>query len=166
MHVAWALAVLMLGLSAGAAHAQPKPQGVTEVFKCRAEDGQVTYTNDRRNAEKQKCELVTRQINVAPTLAKPPPQTTSRAPSSFPRESPGQSQSARERQREVLERELAAEQNALNQARQALAEQESVRSGDERNYARVLDRLQPYKETIENHEKNIQALQRELANLK
>ena len=166
MHYAWALGVLMLGLSAGAAHAQPKPQGVTEIFRCRAEDGQVTYTNDRRNAEKQKCELVTRQINVAPTLAKPQPQTTSRAPSSFPRETPGQSQSARERQREVLERELAAEQSALNQARQALAEQETVRSGDERNYARVLDRLQPYKETIENHEKNIQALQRELANLK
>jgi hypothetical protein len=166
MQRAWALGVLMLGLSAGAAHAQPKPQGVTEIFKCRAEDGQVTYTNDRRNAEKQKCELVTRQINVAPTLTKPPPQSTSRAPSSFPRETPGQSQGARERQREVLERELAAEQNALNQARQALAEQESVRSGDERNYARVLDRLQPYKETIENHEKNIQALQRELANLK
>lgn len=166
MQRAWALGVLMLGLSAGAAHAQPKPQGVTEIFKCRAENGQVTYTNDRRNAEKQKCELVTSQINVAPPLAKPQPQATSRAPSAFPRETPGQSQNARERQREVLERELAAEQNALNQARQALAEQETVRSGDERNYARVLDRLQPYKETIENHEKNIQALQRELANLK
>ena len=166
MHHAWALGVLMLGLSAGAAHAQQKPQGVTEIFKCRAENGQVTYTNDRRNAEKQKCELVTSQINVAPPFAKPQPQTTSRAPSSFPRETPGQSQGARERQREILERELAAEQKALNQARQALAEQETVRSGDERNYARVLDRLQPYKEAIENHEKNIQALQRELANLK
>jgi len=164
MHHAWALAVLMLGLVAGAAHAQQKPQSVTEIFKCRAENGQVTYTNDRRQAEKQKCQLVTSQINVAPPLTRP--QTASRSPSSFPRESPGESQSARERQRDILERELAAEQRALNQARQALAEQESVRTGDERNYARVLDRLQPYKETIENHEKNIQALQRELANLK
>jgi len=41
-----------------------------------------------------------------------------------------------------------------------------VRSGDERNYARVQERLQPYKETVENHQKNIQALQRELGNLK
>src|SRR5688572_657485 len=92
MQRAWTLGVLMLGLSAGAAHAQPKPQGVTEIFKCRAENGQVTYTNDRRNAEKQKCELVTRQINVAPPLAKPQPQATSRAPSSFPRETPGRSE--------------------------------------------------------------------------
>jgi hypothetical protein len=164
MHRAWALGVLMLGLSAGVAHAQPKPQGVTEIFKCRAENGQVTYTNERRQAEKQKCELVTSQINVAPPLAGP--QTASRSRSEFPRETPRESQSARERQREILERELAAEQKALAQARQALSEQETVRSGDERNYARVLDRLQPYKETIENHEKNIQALQRELANLK
>jgi hypothetical protein len=164
MHHAWALGVLMLGLSAGAAHAQPKPQGVTEIFKCRAENGQVTYTNERRQAEKQKCELVTSQINVAPPLAGP--QTASRSRSEFPRETPRESQSARERQREILERELAAEQKALAQARQALTEQETVRSGDERNYARVLDRLQPYKEAIENHEKNIQALQRELANLK
>ena len=101
MHHAWALAILMLGLSAGAVHAQPKPQGVTEIFKCRAENGQVTYTNDRRNAEKQKCELVTSQINVAPPFSRPP-QTAARTPSSFPRESPSQSQGARERQREIL----------------------------------------------------------------
>lgn len=138
------------------AHAQQ----VTEIFKCRNEQGQVTYTNDRRQAEKQKCELVTSQINVAPGRA---PQART---SGFPRESAGESASARERQRQILERELASEQQALNQAKQALAEQESVRTGDERNYARVLERLQPFKETVQNHEKNIQALQRELASLK
>jgi chromosome segregation ATPase len=73
---------------------------------------------------------------------------------------------ARERQREILEQELAAEQRALTQARQALAEQEAVRGGEERNYSRVESRLQPYKESVENHQKNIEALQRELANLK
>jgi hypothetical protein len=137
------------------AHAQQ----VTEIFKCRNEQGQVTYTNDRRQAEKQKCELVTSQINVAPRV----PQART---SGFPRESAGESASARERQRQILERELASEQQALNQAKQALAEQESARTGDERNYARVLERLQPFKETVQNHEKNIQALQRELGNLK
>jgi septal ring factor EnvC (AmiA/AmiB activator) len=73
---------------------------------------------------------------------------------------------ARERQREILQGELASEREALTRARQALAEQEAVRTGDERNYARVQERLQPFKDTIENHEKNIQALQRELGNLK
>lgn len=154
MHLAWALAVLVLGLSAVNALAQP----VTEIFKCRNEQGQVTYTNDRRQAEKQKCELVSRQqINVAPAQARSP---------GFPRESEHDSVNARLRQREVLQGELDSEREALTRARQSLAEQEAVRSGDERNYARVQERLQPFKDTIENHEKNIQALQREIGNLK
>jgi chromosome segregation ATPase len=154
MHRAWALAVLVLGLPAVTALAQP----VTEIFKCRNEHGQVTYTNDRRQAEKQKCELVTRQqVNVAPAQARSP---------GFPRESAHDSVNARERQREILQGELASERESLTRARQALVEQEAVRTGDERNYARVQERLQPFKDTVENHEKNIQALQRELGNLK
>ena len=137
-------------LSAGSAHAQ-----VSEVFKCRNDQGQITYTNDRRQAEKQKCTLVTSQgINVAP------------AGKSFPRETPKDNAKAKLRQREILEKELATEQQALVKARQALAEQQQVRGGDEKNYARVQERLQPFQETIDNHEKNIQALQRELGNLK
>lgn len=158
MYRAWALGALIAGLPAVNAHAQ---QGVNEIFKCRDDSGQITYTNDRRQAERQKCEPVASQINVAPSR----PPTAGRTPS-FPRETPQASASARERQRQVLENELAAEQLALKQAQQALAEQEAVRFGDERNYARVLERLQPYKDTVQNHEKNIQALQRELANLK
>ena len=66
MHRAWALGFLLAGLPAMNAHAQ-----VTEIFKCRDEQGQVVYTNDRRQAEKQKCELVTRQVNVAPSRMVP-----------------------------------------------------------------------------------------------
>jgi chromosome segregation ATPase len=159
MHRAWALGFLVLGLSAMDAHAQ---QGVTEIFKCRSESGQVTYTNDRRQAERQKCELVTSQINVAPPFSKP---QAARTPSGFPRETARDSANARERQREILQKELASEEQALTKARQALAEQEAVRSGDERNYARVQERLQPFKDSVETHQKNIEALKRELANL-
>jgi hypothetical protein len=41
-----------------------------------------------------------------------------------------------------------------------------VREGNERNYARVLERLQPYKDSVETHQKNIEALKRELSNLR
>ena len=157
----FAIAIVLLGLPAMTALAQ-QPQGVTEIFKCRNESGQVTYTNDRRQAEKQKCELVTSQVNVAPPYRPGP----SRSASSFPRETPTMSAAAKERQRQILERELKSEEQALAAAKQALAEQESVRSGDERNYARVQERLQPFVDTVQNHEKNVQALQRELANLK
>jgi len=152
------LLILASAFFAAPAHTQQ----VTEIFKCKSPDGHWTYTNDRREAEKQKCELVTSQINVAPPYRPAP----SRSASSFPRETPTTSAAAKDRQRQILERELASEQRALAAAKQALAEQESVRSGDERNYARVQERLQPFVDTVQNHEKNIQALQRELGNLK
>jgi chromosome segregation ATPase len=149
MHRAWVLALMVSGSALG--------QGTTEIFKCVDGTGRPLYTSDKRDTAGKKCEVVSREINVVPSRRA--------APGSFPRETPTQKMSARERQREILQKELATEQEALAKARQALAQQESVRSGDERNYARVLERLQPYKESVENHEKNIQALQRELANL-
>ena len=137
-------------------------QTVTEIWRCIDNDGRRHYTNSKKETAGMKCELVTSQINVAPPLTKPPPRASS---SNFPRETARDSQTARERQREILQKELASEETALARARQALAEQEGQRSGDERNYARVLERLQPLKDSVENHEKNIAALKRELANL-
>ena len=59
------------------------------------------------------------------------------------------------------EKELASEEAALAKAqRRTLAAQEAVRSGDERNYARVEERLQPYKDSGRDAtQKNIEALQ-------
>src|SRR5262245_48006499 len=153
----WPWGALAIFVCCGSAHAQP----VTEIWRCVDGDGKRHYTNSRKDKETagMKCELVTSQINVAPPLTKPPPR------GSFPRESAKDSASAKERQREILQRELAAEEVALSKAKQALAEGEATRTGDERNYARVLERLQPLKESVENHEKNIAALKRELANL-
>ena len=47
-----------------------------------------------------------------------------------------------------------------------LAEQEAVRSGDERNYQRVLERLEPFKNKVALHERNIEAIQKELAKVR
>jgi uncharacterized protein YhaN len=135
-------------------------QQLTEIYRCIDADGRRHYTNSKKETGGMKCELVTSQINVAPA-AKP----SARAPTGFPRETAREGASARERQRDILQKELVAEEQALTKARQALADQEAVRSGDERNYARVQERLQPYKESVETHQKNIEALKRELANL-
>ena len=138
----------------------------TEIYKCTDASGRPLYTSDKRDTAGKKCELVSRQVNVMPSQG----ATQSRGGRSgegtaFPRESSDQRASAKDRQREILQKELATEQEALARARQELAQAESTRSGDERNYARVLERLQPFKDSVETHEKNIQALQRELGNL-
>lgn len=41
-----------------------------------------------------------------------------------------------------------------------------MRSGDERNYQRVLDRLQPFKDKAALHERNIEAIRKEISNLR
>jgi septal ring factor EnvC (AmiA/AmiB activator) len=151
---------VLIALGAPYAVAQ---QPVTEIFKCRSPDGHWTYTNDRREAEKQKCEVVTRQVNVAPAQKPPPARSTN---GNFPRETPQDSANAKARQRDILEKELAQEQQALAKAKEELASQENVRYGNERNYARVEERLQPFKDSVETHEKNIEALRRELGNLR
>jgi hypothetical protein len=153
------LLAVLVALTAGNAHAQ-----VTEIWKCKSADGHWTYTNDKSEAERQKCELVTRQINVAPAPKPPPPRNTNAR--DFPRETPQDSANAKARQRDILEKELAQEQQALAKAKADLAEQENVRFGNERNYARVEERLQPFKDSVETHEKNIEALRRELGNLR
>ena len=158
MHRFWAPALLAAALALPA-HAQNG--GTTEIWKCQGSDGRWTYTNDRREAEKQKCEVVTRQINVAP----PPPQRTAPPrPEGFPRESAAERERRSANSRQILEKELATEEAALAKARQDLAAQEDLRYGNERNYARVLERLQPYKDAVETHEKNVEALKRELSN--
>lgn len=142
---------------AGAAHAQ-----VTEIYKCVEPNGRPLYTSDKRETLGKKCELVSREVNIVPAQKAAPRAAT---PGSFPKESAADRASAKGRQREILEKELATEEQLLAKARKQLAEQEAARTGDERNYARVLERLQPYKDSVETHEKNVAALRRELANL-
>jgi len=69
-----------------------------------------------------------------------------------------------ESRRKILENELQSEQKLLSDAKQKLAEQEGTRGGEERNYVRVQERLKPYQDTVELHQKNIEQLQRELGN--
>jgi len=145
------LAALALGLLAMPALAQ-----VTEIYKCTDASGRPLYTSDKRDTVGKKCAVVSREVNVMPSTGRP---------GAFPRESARDSANARERRREILQQELAAEQQALADARKALVEQEATRSGEERNYSKVQERLQPYKDSVETHEKNIETLRRELANL-
>jgi len=80
---------------------------------------------------------------------------------------PADTQRARDAdRRQILETELAAEERALAEAQAALAEQEAIRTGNERNFQRVLDRLQPFKDKVELHQRNVEALRREMRTLR
>jgi hypothetical protein len=161
-----ALIFVVFSVTAGGVALTARGQQLTEIYKCADASGRPLYTSDKKDTSGKKCELVSREINVVP--AQKPPAAATRQQGSAggpPKESPSTRASARERQREILESELRAEEGLLVEAKKSLAEQEAIRTGDERNYARVEERLQPFKDTIELHEKNIAALRRELGNL-
>ena len=141
----------------------------TEIYKCVDTTGRPLYTSDKRDTAGKKCALVSREVNVVPGQ-KPntgkPTASASRELGRFPRETPAQAATAKDRQREILQKELESEQTALAKAKQELSQQAEVRTGNEQNYARVEERLRPFKDNIETHEKNIEALRRELSNLR
>jgi hypothetical protein len=164
MKLVRALILVTFGAFPPAAWAQ-----VTEIYKCVDGTGRLTYTSEKRDTldkRYKKCQLVSREINVVPSQKLKPSAAASRELGRFPKETPDQVATGKGRQREILEKELAVEQTALGKARQDLAQQESVRQGNEQNYARVEERLRPFKDNIETHQKNIEALQRELSNLR
>lgn len=148
------------------------PLAHAEIYKCVDAEGRTTYTNDRNIA--RGCKAIQQDLPMTSVPAPPraPAAGASSAPSQnssssgFPRVSPGDQRARDDTRRQVLEKELATEESSLAEAQKQLAEQESVRMGDERNYQKMLDRLQPYKDKVELHKRNIEALRRELGNLR
>jgi len=143
---------VFLALAAPCGHAQ------SEVYKCPDASGRPTYTNVKRDTVGKNCTLVSKEVSVVPA------QVPGRAVQSS---AASDSASARnENRRRILESELQNEQQLLSDAQQKLAEQEGIRDGDERNYARVLERLKPYQEGVSQHTKNIEQLRGELGRLR
>lgn len=153
------LLAIAVSLAPAAVLAQATEETIT-IWSCRDQDGRTHVTNLREDTRGKDCRIVQQtRVQVVPA---PKPKA---APGSFPKEDSQARASARERQREILEREVKQEESLLAQAREELEQQESVRYGDERNYARVLERLQKYKDAVELHQKNLESLRRELTNL-
>ena len=150
------LALLLFGvlLSAGAR---------AEIYECVEADGSKRFTNVK--SEAKGCKL----LDIAPANVVPSPkpqQGKAATPANFPKVDP-QTQKQRDTdRRKILERELTNEEQLLDRARKDLAEQESIRLGSERNYQRVLDRLEPYQKKVKLHDDNVANLKKELANLK
>jgi hypothetical protein len=136
-----------------------------DIWECVDESGNKRFTNIKAEAKGCKQLVVSTPNIVPPPAARPQPKAAAR-PADFPKVD-GDTQKSRDNERRrILEQELGSEQRLLDQARKELADQESQRLGSERNYQRVLDRLEPYKKKVKLHEDNVANLRRELAGTK
>lgn len=139
-----------------------------EIWECVDSSGNKRFTNVKSEA------VGCKPMNLPPVSSVPSPKSApakpnearSATPGSFPKVDPSTQQQRDAGRRKILEQELGNEERMLEQARKELAEQESTRLGNERNYQRVLDRLEPYKKKVALHEGNIANLRKELASLR
>ncbi|MFN0314411.1 MAG: DUF4124 domain-containing protein [Burkholderiales bacterium] len=136
-----------------------------DICKYVDEDGRTVYsTVPLKNAKKVVCF----KTSASPPATEESPKREERSVESAPKPKvDGSTQARRDNDRQgILQDELAKERQLLEEARQALAEQEATRGGDERNYQRVLDRLKPYQDKVEQHQRNVDSLNKEITNLR
>jgi hypothetical protein len=135
-----------------------------DIYKCVDEIGRITYTNAKPTSKG--CTVLSRDLpKPAPTRTAPksesPRDDAARVPelstssSGFPKVDAGTQQVRDTNRRSILERELMSEEKLLAEARQDAL----------RNYANAPG-AQLSSEKVQLHERNIQALRKEISKLK
>lgn len=127
------------------------------IYKCIDENGGTLISNTKMD---KNCRPVLNgpDFSVPAPRAKPQSAAANPSPADFPKVAEDTQRARDGDRRRILEQELAAEQRSLEGARKDAADQEAARVG--------VDRLQPYRDRVAQHERNIQAINRELSSLR
>lgn len=149
------------------------------VFRCTDAQGRVTYTNDRSLT--RDCKPLSQDLPVS-TVSSPRPSATpatpatrppAATPGNFPQVTPETQRTRDEGRRQILQDELKREEAALEAAREKLREEEQRDAPEDRNarsdgrstinQAKRQERLQPFENQIELHQRNITSLKQEIS---
>ncbi|HZX33496.1 MAG TPA: DUF4124 domain-containing protein [Rhodocyclaceae bacterium] len=127
------------------------------IYKCIDEHGSTLISNTKVNKD---CKPVVSGPDSSVPAFKPkaPSAAANPSPAGFPKVAEDTQKARDNDRRRILEQELASEQRSLEQARKDLSDQEAARVTG--------DRLLPYRDRVAQHERNIQAINRELSNLR
>jgi hypothetical protein len=160
----------LLALAAAALHGQAQAQ--TVVYKCVDPNGRVEFTD----TNKPGCKV----LDLPGFIAGPAPAPRSRppvtrqggapaptaSPANFPRVDSAQQRARDDDRREILNDELRNEEKKLADLRRDFNNGEPERQGNERNYAKYQERVAQMRDNIGRAERNIEALKREIANIR
>ena len=150
-----------------------------QVYRCTDANGNKLYTD----MKKGNCELIdsgpvaprppaasalipaVRPASVAAgassAAAAPPP-----SPSNFPRVDTSAQRVRDDDRRAILNEELRAEEKKLADLKTVFKNGEPDRQGNERNYAKYQERVGQMRDDVNRTERNIEALRREIANVR
>jgi hypothetical protein len=161
--------LLLLTATVSYAHAQ------SEVYVCVDENGRKEYKNTEI-AKGKKCKKVDLPgLTMIPAAHKKAViQTASTSTSSkqtsssadFPKIDSGTQKARDSERRQILLDEMKSEEEKLMNLKKEFNNGEPERRGDERNFAKYQERVASMKDDIGRTEKNIEALRREIGNLK
>ncbi len=146
-------------------------QAQSDVYLCTDDRGNKEYKNTGGTKGCKRVELPGITTIEAPRARPSPPvvQTASLkspAPEGFPRVD-GSAQKARDTdRRQILLDELKTEEQKLGALRKDFNNGEPERQGEDRNSPKYQERTALLKEDVSRTEKNVEALKREIANLR
>lgn len=134
----------------------PSLAAASTLYKCTDDSGVVLFTNQKTSSKN--CTVLSHQSPAPASAAGAKPRGASAAPTpgDFPRVT-GNEQRARDSDRRaILDKELANEVQNAEKARKALLE-----AGGQ-----PPDKLQPLRDSVALHERNVESLKKELGNLR
>lgn len=140
----------------------------SEIFLCDDGRGSKTYQNTGAAKGCKKVDLP--GITTIPGVPRKAVVTAAAKPSSspadFPRVDSGTQKARDSDRKQILLDEMRTEEQKLAELKKEFNKGEPERRGDERNYAKYQDRVATLKDELGRTEKNIDALRREIGNLK
>lgn len=145
-------------------------QALAEIYKRVDADGHVTYSNIKsKGATRLELDPDANVISNDNARSNSTPNKRTATPESFPRVDPNTQNQRDSKRKEILQNELASEKQALEEAKKAYAEGEAnpevyrTASGQTfRNVAKFEEKMKNLKANVDNHQKNIELLQKEL----
>jgi len=149
------------------------PVQADTMYQCVDESGHKSFSNIKSGPKGAKCTPMDLGAPVSIPATRGATKTPS--PSTFPKVDDNAQKARDTDRRRILDSELTAEQRNLEQAKKDLAEQESIVLPEERmqykggggiSGGKVEERLQPYRDKVALHERNIEAIQKEISKLR
>jgi hypothetical protein len=140
----------------------------SEVFLCVDQNGVKEYKNtgDTKGCKRVSLPPLTVTSSSKPIREGGAAKPAASTPTDFPKVDNGTQKARDNDRRQILQDELRNEQQRLADLKKDYNDGTPERQGNEKNYAKYQDRVASMKEDISRSEKNIDALNRELSNLK
>lgn len=145
-----------------------------QIYRCVDANGRPLYTDVKVG----KCQLIdtgpSMPASSPPIPAPRPPSSSSTSsapapsasPANFPRVETSQQRARDDERREILGDELRIEEKKLADLKRTFNNGEPERQGNERNYAKYQERVASMRDEIGRTERNIEALRREIGNIR